>query len=346
MDVILPEIRFETQKGYQGDVGLITLTRPKALNALNHVMFVELKKQLDLWKNDQVIKAVIIQAGEGRAFCAGGDIRYVYEQRDEEKNALKKFFQDEYDLNALIHHYPKPYIALLNGITMGGGVGISWHGSHCVGTSNLIFAMPETGIGFYPDVGITYHLARLPHHIGLYLGLTGSRISFEDCAALGIVFNIVNPESLPSLIHAIRDAAISNKHDVSAVLDRFSAPYPSSELMQHAEEIDICFNQTTIEEIVEALNRHNSAWSNDVLLTLQSKSPTSLKVTLQALQRAKGLNFDECIQMEYALTCHFVEQQDFFEGIRAVIIDKDGEPLWQPATLERVTPEMINHYFS
>lgn len=337
------DILFEEIPGKNGHLGLITLNRPLALNALNHVMFVELDKHLKVWESNSAIKAVVIRAVEGRAFCAGGDIRYAYEHRTDP--TLPHFFRDEYRLNLRIHHYPKPYIALLDGITMGGGAGISMHGSHRIGTERLVFAMPETGIGFYPDVGATYVLARLPYKMGFYLGLTGVKISYSDCLTLGIVQEIVDSHSLNAIIAALADNELSDEDAVTKILSMFAIRTPESELLQHKNEIDTCFSQKTIEEIILALDNQSSEWCQQTANIIKSKSPTSLKVTLHALQKALHLNFDEAMKMEYGLTTHFLQSNDFFEGVRAVVIDKDQKPKWQPASLKEVTDQEIKKYF-
>jgi enoyl-CoA hydratase len=228
---------------------------------------------------------------------------------------------------------------------MGGGAGISIHGSHRVGTKNLVFAMPETGIGFYPDVGTTYYLARFPHKIGIYLGLTGVKISYADCLALGIVQEIVEPESLDQIVSALRETIITDNNSVTKILKLFSTPVSHSELLQHQQEIEACFAKNTVEDIIKTLENYGSEWCQQTAKLLSTKSPTSLKVTLMALQKASHLTFDECMQMEYGLTCHFIKKHDFFEGIRAVIIDKDQNPHWHPITLQQTTEQEIEEYF-
>ncbi len=199
----MSDILFEELSGRDGNIGLITLNRQKALNALNHQMFLDLNAQLAEWETADHIKAVIIRAAEGRAFCAGGDIRYAFQKKLENDPTLPLFFRDEYQLNLRIFHYPKPYIALLDGITMGGGAGISLHGSHRIGTERLVFAMPETSIGFYPDVGASYFLSRLPYKVGFYLGLTSARITYNDCFWLGLINYFVPQDDFSKLIYAI-----------------------------------------------------------------------------------------------------------------------------------------------
>lgn len=346
MNQLSADILCEEIPGQDGDLGVITLNRPKVLNALNHAMFLALDDQLAQWENNAHIKAVVICAAPGRAFSAGGDIRYAYERKLAHDPSLSHFFRDEYILNSRIHHYPKPYIALLDGITMGGGAGVSIHGSHRIATERLVFAMPETAIGFYPDVGTTYYLARMPHKIGFYLGLTGAKISYADCYALGIVQEIVTPDSLEKIIPTLANASLPDKNAVTKVLAPFSIPVPSSEIFQYKNEIEFCFSKNTMEDILYALENSSNEWCQKTAAIIKTKSPTSLKVTLLALQKAEKLNFDACMKMEYAMTCHFVQGHDFFEGIRAAIIDKDQQPHWQPAKLTEVKRDDVKKYFS
>ena len=342
------DVLFEEISGRGGSVGIITLNRPQVLNALNHNMFLEIDKQLSEWEYEDRIKAVVIRAAEGRAFCAGGDIRSAHEKKLQNDPTLAHFFRDEYHMNLRIHHYPKPYVALLNGITMGGGVGVSIHGSHRVGTEKLSFAMPETGIGFYPDVGGTYFLARLPYKMGFYLGLAGTRITYQDCVALGLATHVVAQESFAEIIHAIADAALDGnpKAEISEIIDRFSVSYPESPLLVHKQEIETCFAKNTVEEIIAALEAMGTEWCMQTVAILKSKSPTSLKVTLYALQQGSQNSFDHCMQTEYRLTNRFIEGDDFFEGIRAAIIDKDQAPKWKPDQLSAVGVDDVKKYFA
>jgi len=343
----LSEIEFEEVSGRDGNLGLITLTRPQALNALNQPMINALHQQLTEWESANHIKAVVIRAAEGRAFCAGGDVRSVYERKLKHDSNLTNFFRDEYTLNRCIHDYEKPYIALIDGIIMGGGAGISIHGSHRVASDRMLFAMPETAIGFYPDVGMTYILARLPHQIGYYLGLTGARILLSDCIATGLIDHHVKGDRFPDLIYALADTSFDvDEHEtITNVIKSFSVPAENSTLLQQSDVIEKCFSEKTIEKIIHALeNTGDNKW-NEVASLLKTKSPTSLKVTLHALQEAENLDFDEAIQMEFRLSSQFLQGHDFFEGVRAVLIDKDQTPHWKPATLKEVTADSIKKYF-
>lgn len=341
-----PEVGFDELTGRDGSIGLIVLKRPKSLNALSLVMLNAISYQLTEWENASHLKAVVIRAAEGRAFSAGGDIRYIYERKQAGDPALPEYFRDEYRLNYKIHCFRKPYIALMDGIAMGGGVGISAHGSHRVATDNLVYAMPETGIGFYPDVGMTYILSRLPFSMGRYLGLTGARLSRADCIALGLVNAAVSKDVFPELIYTLSDTSLDEdpRGTVTAILDQFSEPVPPSLLWDRREEIDACFSGKTVEEIIKAL-KNGSDWCQEIAAVLSEKSPLSLKLTHHALTKAIDLDFDECMEMEYNLTRHILEGSDFFEGIRVTVIDRGQKPHWQPASLKEVTSRMVTDYF-
>ncbi|MDR3477331.1 MAG: enoyl-CoA hydratase/isomerase family protein [Gammaproteobacteria bacterium] len=342
------EILFTEVEGIDGNLGLITLNRPEVMNALNQAMFVALGKHLKKWAADSHIKAVVIQAAEGRAFCAGGDIRSAYERKLENDPTLPDFFGEEYRLNKCIYHFPKPYIALMDGITMGGGVGISIHGSHRVATERFVFAMPETRIGFYPDIGASYFLSRLPHKIGLYLGLTGARLAYNDCLELGIVNHVVARDSFPKIIELLAQTSLDKHADatVSELINQFTRATEKSNFMFHQTEIQTCFSKKTVETIIDALEHYPSAWCEEVTNMLILASPTSLKVTLRQLQEGEKLTFDDCMKLEYRLTNRFLKSHDFFEGVRAAIIDKDNKPQWQPAALGDVKAEDIDLYFA
>lgn len=326
-----------------GEIGLITLNRPSALNALNHDMIRDLYRTLCAWRDDQNCLAVIVQATEGRAFCAGGDIRHLYHSAH--SDTVLDFFWDEYRLNHCIHHYPKPYIALMNGITMGGGVGISQHGSHRVVTRQFQFAMPETTIGFFPDVGATYFLPRLQGALGLYLGLTGARLSASDSLLTGLADIQVSEAQLPSLITALCDSELSNAA-ISDTLTQFSEIPSESTVASQLESINRLFAQSSIDAVFDALNNDTDDFAASCLADLKRKSPSSLKVTFEALRRGADLSFDHCMQMEYRLVQHFLQQHDFMEGVRALLIDKDKNPNWQPATLAEITTQETDAYFS
>lgn len=343
------DILFEEREGAGGQLGIITLNRPAVLNSLNYDMLSAMQKKLHAWAEASAIKAVVIRAAEGRAFCAGGDIRLVYERARHHQPEMTDFFYHEYQLNRFIHHFPKPYIALLDGITMGGGVGVSIHGSHRVATDRLLFAMPETGIGFFPDVGGTYFLPRLPSLFGYYLGLTGARLKVDDCIMQGIATHKVDQASLPAILTALQETAFTAdaKQSVSTILAEFEVPANQNTELQQAEKaLAACFKHDSIEAILSALQTSTESVCRDAAAMLAMKSPTSLKVTLQALTTGKNMNFDACMRQEFRLVTRFLLAHDFIEGIRAAIIDKDQKPRWQPATLSEVTPQSVNDYFA
>lgn len=342
------EVLFEEIVGPDGHLGIILLNRPEALNALNHAMILSVFTQLKKWVTQSHIKAIVIRKASGRAFCAGGDVRLTYERYHAKDPALMNFFRDEYALNAYIFHYPKPYIALLDGITMGGGVGISIHGSHRIGTENLIFAMPETGIGFFPDVGGTYFLPRLKSYMGYYLGLIGARIPVQDALFAGLIQYYMPEKVLDNFISALAQFDFKGEahQAVNTVIQDFKQVYDAESLLQQVEAcIQTCFSKNYITEILHCLQQDTTAFAAQAYKELLKKSPTSLYVTLGALQKGKHLSFDDCMKQEYRLVTHFLENSDFLEGIRAVIIDKDQQPKWQPATIEKVNPEIVEHYF-
>jgi enoyl-CoA hydratase len=337
---------FTEVAGKEGNLGLITLNRPAVLNSLNHAMVHAMHAQLKDWAAATHIKAVVIRAAEGRAFCAGGDLRLTYDRIKARDPMMIEFFRDEYQLNRAIFHFPKPYIALLDGITMGGGVGISIHGSHRVATERLMFAMPETGIGFFPDVGGTYFLPRLPGSLGTYLGLTGARLGSDDCVAIGLAQVKVAQQSLTELLDALAECKFGHdaRQSVTDTLARFRLDLAPSKLMNEKSEIDKCFSQNTVEQLIEQLQHSTGSFCKDALSILAKKSPTSLKVTLHAMQQ--HLDLDACMRQEYRLVSRFLQGHDFAEGIRAVIIDKDQKPHWQPDTITGVKESEVEKYFA
>jgi enoyl-CoA hydratase/carnithine racemase len=336
-------VLFEEIPGKSGNVGVITLNRPDALNALNHEMILALDEKLAEWEISKLIKAVMVQAVPGRAFCAGGDVRAIYHKKLQHDENLMQFFIDEYRLNQRIFHFTKPYISFLNGITMGGGAGISIHGSHRVGTENLVFAMPETAIGFFPDVGSSYFLSRMPYHCGLYLGLTGERIDLADCAALGLITQIIAPEQWDDVKKALIEHDLPDKSAVTEILNQFNHAAQPSELLTHHKVIDQCFAKNSVAEIITALLTENSAWAQKIAEVLATKSPTSLKVTFMEITNAEKMDFNECMRQEFSIMRQFLFSHDFFEGVRAMLVDKDRKPEWRPSTLDAVKNE--EHFY-
>lgn len=333
----------------RGHLVVVTLNRPKALNALSLGMCRALDAGLVAWQADPEIHAVLVKGAGERAFCAGGDIRALYETLTHEGVAAAvAFYAVEYPMNARLHHFAKPYVALLDGVTMGGGVGVSVHGSHRVVTERTGFAMPETGIGFFPDVGATYVLPRLPGALGMYLGLTGARLGAADCLYAGLGTRHVPSERLGALEQALAEADLSEDPSaaVDAVLDRFASEPEAAELASLRARIDACFGQATLGEVLEALAAEPTGWGARQLELLSSRSPTSLAVTYRQLRAGGALDFDAAMQLEYRLVHRFMAGHDFTEGVRALIIDKDNRPAWRPDRLAEVTDAMVEAYFA
>lgn len=328
----------------EGNAGIITLNRPKALNALSLSMIREITRLLIEWKDDPKVRTIIIQSANEKAFCAGGDVRSVYEARSKgDKDLMVDIFQEEYLLNYMISIYPKPYISLIDGIAMGGGLGISIHGSHRVVTERTTMAMPETNIGFFPDVGASYFLNRCPGEIGTYLGVMGESIIGEDALYAGLATHRIDSQEMPVVYQALLSAQSTD--DVDDILQDAAGGQRDCFLQTYHNLIDRCFSHNTVEEIVEALQQESLPMIRDWLKGTLKKSPTSMKLALAMLRRTKGMSLREVLALDFQVSQHIVDGHDFFEGIRAVLVDKDQNPHWKPSTLEGVSPEMIEGYF-
>ena len=330
------EILFE----HRGAVGLITLNRPKALNALTHKMCLAMKAQLDSWANDPWIETVVIQGNGERAFCAGGDIRTLYESGRAGTPYAVEFYRDEYLLNATVKHYPKPYVALLRGFVMGGGVGVSLHGSHRVADESMQFAMPETGIGLFPDVGGSYFLPRLSGEIGMYLGLTGTRLKTGDALYAGLATHFVPNGKREALISSLCNGATPE-----VVMRAFSERRPQVSLGVFGTAINRIFGSANVEAILAALDAEDGEWAADAAKTIRAKSPTATKLAFRQIRNGKSLSFDDCMRMEFRMVNRVIAGHDFYEGVRATIIDKDGAPRWKPASLAEVSDADVDAYF-
>jgi enoyl-CoA hydratase len=329
-------------------VGVITLNRARALNALNFSMFKALLQQLEAWKHDMNIHAVIIQAISGRAFCAGGDVRWVYDVGQDAPLEALDLFRHEYQLNYLISDFGKPYIALMDGLTIGGGVGVTLHGSHTVASEHFSFLMPEASIGFFPDIGSSHLLSACPGGYGLYLGLTGRRANAADSKVLGFVGYTIPSDDFLNLKHDLTAMDLSSdaSSKVSACLKSYQVNMPSGELPTEADAVSRCFEgKRLLRDIFEALEGDESAWARATQATLLEQSPLSLHVTFEQLQRAQGLSLAACLEMDYGLAYHFLHDHDFYEGVRARLVDKDKSPHWSPASWEAVYPDNIALYF-
>lgn len=331
------DIRFEQT----GMAGVITLTRPKALNAVTHSMVNAMRKALSAWEADPKVALVVIKA-EGRAFSAGGDILHVYHAH-RAGNPMVAFFADEYRLNAQIDRFPKPYVALIDGIVMGGGVGVSFHGSHRVMTENAQFAMPEVGIGFFPDVGGSHLLPDLGGSFGMYLGLTGNRIGYGDALWSGLATHTMQAKYLDGLLGRLIETGDADM----ALREVFSAARRETD-RDALEAIARHFSKPSLEAVLDSLEAAaaTDGFAADTLATIRTRSPTSLHVTFREITAGSTLSMDECMRMEFRILNRMLQGQDFYEGIRAALVDKDSKPLWRPAALDAVDPTEIDAYFA
>jgi enoyl-CoA hydratase len=316
-----------------GRIGRIRLNRPKALNALNLEMIEGLHTALDAWREAPEVHAVVVEANGGRAFCAGGDIRAIRQHAlDGEHEAVARFFSREYALNLAIATYPKPYVALVDGICMGGGIGISVHGTTRVATERAVFAMPETAIGFFPDIGASFFLPRLPGRIGLYLGLTGARMEGPAAIQAGLATHFVAAEALPALSAALA-------RDGLAALAGFSAPVVGS--LPERAAIDRCFAADSVAGIMALLAAEGTEWATQCIATLRGMSPSGLLWTFALIRAGAARTLPQCLAAELALSRHVTAHPDFAEGVRAMVVDKDRSPRWQPPALADVAPGML-----
>jgi enoyl-CoA hydratase len=331
----------------RGAAGLVTLSRPAALNAVTHGMVLALHAQLDRWANDAGITRVVIQAAPGRAFSAGGDIRALYELGKAGKHAeMLQFWRDEYPLNAVIKNYRKPYVALIDGIIMGGGVGVSLHGSHRVAGDRFQFAMPEVGIGFFPDVGATWFLPRMPGELGTYCGLTGERFNGADTVAAGIATHRIASARFPEVLDGLTGTV-----SVDTVLGAFAEPAGEGPIQARRATIDRLFAEPSVEDILAALDKEaatggaDAEWAAKNAATMRAKSPLSLKIALAQVRRGRNWDFATCMRAEFRIVSRVVKDHDFYEGVRAVIVDKDNAPRWQPAALCDVSEAEVARHF-
>ena len=333
----------------EGGIGRITLTRPSALHALNTPMCAAILAALQGWAADPDVQFVLIDHEAGtRGFCAGGDIRMLAESGAGDASEARGFFATEYRMNVALDEFPKPVLAIMDGVTMGGGVGLSVHGSHRVATERTLFAMPETGIGLFPDVGGGWFLPRLAGELGTWLALTGDRLKGVDVASARVATHFLPSELVPSLLKQIASAdfTVGAAEMLNEILRSLTHSIPSGSFEAHRAVIDKCFAFDTAEEIAAALEADGSDWALAQLKTLRTKSPETVKVALRQLREGRRLKtFRENMQMEYRIGWRKVQSHDFQEGVRAVIIDKDNAPAWAPACLEDVTDDMVAKYF-
>jgi enoyl-CoA hydratase len=306
-----------------------------------------MRAQLRDWAADDGVRAVVIEGAGEKGFCAGGDIRALHDSGRAGTPYALEFYANEYRLDNLIAHYPKPYVALMDGITMGGGVGVSVHGSHRVLTDRTVFAMPETGIGLIPDVGGSYFLPRLPDEAGMFLGLTGERLKTGDALDLGIGTHYV-PNGLETLKAALAEADFGdNPHAaVTTVLDAHAGLAPECRLRRHRPAISRHFARDGVEAILASLDEDGGEWARAQIAAMRTKSPTSMKVACRQIREGARLGVSDCFRLEFRLVTRVMEGHDFYEGVRAVIIEKDNAPKWKPSRLEDVTTAQVDAYFA
>ena len=324
-----------------GGVGFLTLNRPKALNSLTHTMVTALDTTLTAWSDDDTVRAVVVHGAGERGLCAGGDVVAIYHSAKAGGADARQFWFDEYRLNARIGRYPKPYVAYMDGIVMGGGVGVSAHGNVRVVTDTSKIAMPEVGIGFIPDVGGTFLLSRAPGNLGLHAALTGGPFSGADAIALGFADHYVAHDDLAAFTTTLVTDGVD-----AALRDHAQEPPPSTLLAQR-EWIDDCYAGDTVTDIVAALRSHGEGPANDAADLIATRSPVALAVTLAAVRRADALDtLEDVLVQEYRVSCASLRSHDLVEGIRAQLVDKDRNPTWSPASLDAVADGDVDAYFA
>lgn len=345
----------EVQAFLDGGVGRLVLNRPRALNSLTHGMVTALRTALDDWAGDDRIRAVVLTGAGERGLCAGGDIRAMHDDAKAGGAGTRAFFRDEYRLNALIARYPKPYVAVMDGITMGGGVGVSAHGAVRIVTERSTVAMPETRIGIAPDVGGSRLLAHAPGELGTHLGLTAASMGPGDALLCGFADHFVPSARIPDLLDALSrgTAAASGSSSsevaalVAALVAAHAEPAPPAALADRRTWIDACYAADTVEEIVDRLLNSGVPEAKEAAVALLANSPTAVKTTLAALRRARTLpSLEAVLDQEYRISCAVLEGHDMVEGIRAQVVDKDRNPQWKPRTLAEVTEADVARFFA
>ena len=323
----------------EGRVGRILLNRPRVLNTLTLDMVRVFTQALHAFRDDPHVHAVVVEGAGDRAFCAGGDIRALRDgQLSGDRTGVEAFFREEYDLNLLISAYPKPYIALIDGICMGGGIGVSAHGPYRVATEHAMFAMPETAIGFFPDIGGTFFLPRLPGQLGIHLGLTGLRTTGADAVHAGFATHFTSRANLPALSETLAEIGV-------AALARFAEPLPPCTIASDLAAIDRCFAADTIGEIAARLAAEPGDWAAAALKALRTVSPTALGFTLEAFRRGADMTLKQTLDAEFLLTRTTMAYPDFAEGVRAMVVDKDRQPKWQPTRIEDIDQGVVDAMF-
>ena len=333
-------------------LGQITLDRPAALNALSLPMIRALSRQLLDWRDDPSIQAVILRSSAPRAFCAGGDLRFFHEAwcsgQHGGRQALEDFFTEEYRLDHLIHYYPKPWLVIMDGMVMGGGMGMAQGGSSCVRivTERTRMAMPEVNIGLFPDVGGSRFLSRLPDHIGMYLALSGEAINALDAVRIGLADFLLPSTHLPALFDSLQQVSHGDyRACIAAAAATNSTSGVEESLSAHSERIAQHFGQDSVAAIIDSLRRDDTPFARRTLAAMMQRSPLMLCVTFRQLKTARNMSLAECLRMERSMMQHCFEHGEVLEGIRAAIIDKDKKPHWQPAHLDAVTDAMVDQFF-
>lgn len=332
-----------------GAWGVITLNRPEALNALTWEMVKAYRAHLVKWDSEPAVSAVLVKGAGDRAFCAGGDLRWLYDAAKKDPAHACNFFREEYRNNAAVYHFTKPYVSLIDGVVMGGGVGVSVHGDFRVAGDRTLFAMPETGIGLFPDVGGGHFLPRLHDGLGLYYALTGARAKAADCMAAGLATHYTPTEKMPALEETLYGLTLGGHAHakIEAALDEFADDPGAASINDVRGQIaDIFQGHERIEDLWRALEKHDGSFGRETLETLKRMSPTSMKLAFEQMKRGHDKDFDHVMQMEYRMVRRVMEGHDFFEGVRAQIIDKDRNPIWSPMTLENVSDAEIEKYFA
>ncbi len=326
----------------EGRIGRLTLNRPKALNALDLDMIRIMTKALLDWRNDDNIAGIVVDGAGEKAFCAGGDILALTGDRTDDQAYPRMFYAEEYRLNTLIKEYPKPYVAMIDGIVMGGGVGISMHGARRICGDRTLFAMPETGIGFYPDVGGTYFLPRLEGKLGIWLALTGARLKAADVFSLGIATDYAPSDQHEQIIARLVEDT-RTPADMGEIIDSLTGRPGAGRVP--LDLVNQTFAADTVEEIIEALEYDDGEWARAQKKFLMTKSPMALKVTLRQMYEGGNMSFRACMSMELGLSLKFVSGDDFAEGVRALLVDRDNAPLWKPAKLGDISEMNVATYF-
>ena len=324
----------------RGRAGIVTLNRPEVLNSLNLSMLGALHRQLLQWSSNETVNLVIVRGAGTKAFCAGGDVRAVHDARGDDA-FMDRVYRIEYELDEYISRYPKPYVALMSGYTMGGGCGISVHAGCRVVTETTVLAMPEVSIGLFPDIAGSYFLSRCPGAIGLYAGLTGARMTGADALHLGLADHYVGSETLDALVESLAGSG-----DAATTLAEARNTPPASRLQALRPEIDACFARPSVGEIIEALRDSSADWAREARRTMLAASPTSLEITFRAIRAARGRSIRDCLITDFRLAQRLMKGDDYFEGTRALIIDKDKRPRWNPRSLEEIDARAIDDMFA